>query len=90
MSLTAVLSPHAGYLTAYPCSDEVPLVATVNHGPNELVSGTAFVPVGPEGTICVFMRNPVDVTVDLTGETITGAVVDSETGVDITNLKLPL
>lgn len=67
ISITAVFPDQHGFLTAYPCSDDVPLVATVNYGPGELISGTAFVPVGPNGTICVFVLNSTDVTVDLTG-----------------------
>ena len=54
ISLTAVFPEQAGFLTAYPCADEVPLVATVNYGPGELISGTAFLPVGPDGTVCVY------------------------------------
>ena len=67
ISLTAVLPDRNGFLTAYPCSDDVPVVATVNYHPNEVVSGTAFVPVGPEGAICVYVLTDTDVTVDLTG-----------------------
>ena len=67
LSITAVFSDQFGFLTAYPCSDEIPFVATVNYGPNELISGTAFLPVGPDGTVCVYVLNPTDVTIDLTG-----------------------
>lgn len=67
VSLTAAFTDAFGFLTAYPCSDDVPVVATVNYQPDEVVSGAAFVPVGPEGTICVFVLTDTDVTVDLTG-----------------------
>lgn len=67
VSLTAVFSEQFGFLTAYPCSDEIPVVATVNYGPAELISGTAFLPVSDDGTICVYVLNPTDVTIDLTG-----------------------
>jgi hypothetical protein len=67
VSITAVLGERPGYLVAYPCSEDVPTVATVNHLSDEVISGAAFVPVGPDGTICVWSLNPVDVTVDLTG-----------------------
>ena len=67
VSITAITSERAGHLTAFPCSEEIPLVATVNHFPGEIISGTAFLPVGPEGTICVFSFSPVDLTIDLTG-----------------------
>jgi hypothetical protein len=67
VSVTAIRSELPGYLTAYPCTDERPKVATVNHLPGEVISGAAFVPVSPDGTICVFSLNPVDLTIDLTG-----------------------
>ena len=67
VNVTAVDGARPGYLVAYPCTDDVPLIATVNHGAGEVVSGTALVPVGPGGTICVFAKSDVDVVVDLTG-----------------------
>jgi hypothetical protein len=70
VSVTAIAGDSPGYLTAYPCSDDVPVIATVNFGVGEVISGSAFVPVGQggtAGTICVFSNVSVDVTVDLTG-----------------------
>ncbi len=67
VSVTAVLSDGHGYVVAYPCSADRPIVATVNHAPDEVISGAAFVPVSDEGTICLWSLRPVDVTVDLTG-----------------------
>ena len=67
ISLTAAFTDTFGFLTAYPCSDQVPVVATVNYQPGEVISGTAFVPVSDEGTVCVFVLTDTDVTVDLTG-----------------------
>lgn len=67
VSLAAIGTGERGFLTAFGCTDDVPLIATVNHGPNEVVGGTAFVPVSDDGTICVFMKSDADVTIDLTG-----------------------
>lgn len=67
ISLTAIASEQPGFLVAYPCSDVLPKVATVNHLPGEVISGAAFVPVSPDGTICVRSKAPVDITIDLTG-----------------------
>lgn len=67
VSLTAIGDDQPGFLVAYPCTDEIPVVATVNHLAGEVISGAAFVPVGPNGTICVSSKAPADVTVDLTG-----------------------
>ncbi len=67
VSITAVDGATPGFLVAYPCTADVPLFATVNHGAGEVISGTAFVPVGVDGTICVFAKSDVDVVIDLTG-----------------------
>jgi hypothetical protein len=67
ISVTAAFTDTFGFLTAYPCTAEVPVVATVNYQPNEVVSGTAFVPVSDDGTVCVYVLTDTDVTVDLTG-----------------------
>ena len=68
ISLAAITSEPPGHLTAYPCSDVIPTVATVNHLAGEVISGAAFVRVNPEDdTICVHSKVPVDITIDLTG-----------------------
>lgn len=67
ISLAAIGAGDPGFLTAYPCTDDIPLIATVNHGAEGVVGGTAFVPVGDDGTICVYSKALAHVTVDLTG-----------------------
>ncbi len=67
VSIAAFDGATSGHLIAYPCTDEVPTIATVNHGPREAVAGSAFVPVSAEGAICVYAKSSVDITVDLTG-----------------------
>jgi hypothetical protein len=67
ISLTAIADAEPGYLVAYPCTDPIPVVATVNHLAGEIISGAAFVPVSDAGTICVRTKAPADITIDLTG-----------------------
>jgi hypothetical protein len=67
VSIAAINGRTSGFLVAYPCTDKVPLIATVNYGPGEVISGSAFVPVSPTGTICVSANTDIDVTIDLTG-----------------------
>ncbi len=67
VSIAAIDGASRGHLVAYPCTSDVPTIATVNHGPREVIAGTAFVPVGADGTICVSAKSAVDLTVDLTG-----------------------
>ncbi|MEY2974977.1 MAG: hypothetical protein RIR49_1397 [Actinomycetota bacterium] len=68
ITLTVTGADRDGYVTAHPCGSAIPDVSNVNFGPGEPVAGAAFVPVGPEGSICVHTAlADVDVIVDLTG-----------------------
>lgn len=67
LNVTATNPSLPGYLTTFPCGGEMPVVANVNFRAGETVGGAAFVPVGADGTICVFSNAPTDVIVDLTG-----------------------
>ncbi len=67
LTLTATGAASSGYLTAFPCAGSTPVVSNVNFAPGETIAGSAFVPVGDGGTVCVFSNVPVDVLVDLTG-----------------------
>lgn len=67
VTLTVTGSTAEGYLTAYPCGTAPPLVSNVNFTAGETVAGAAFVPVGADGTVCLFANVPVDVIVDVTG-----------------------
>lgn len=72
MNVTAVAPAQFGFVVAYPCSEPVPLGATVNYVPGDVIGGAAFVPVGDDGTVCVWSVTPTDITVDLVG-TFSGA-----------------
>jgi hypothetical protein len=67
LNLTVTGSTVPGFLTAYPCGGDTPVVSNVNFGSGETIAGAAYVPVGAGGTVCLFSNTPVDVIVDLTG-----------------------
>jgi hypothetical protein len=67
LTLTVTGATAEGYLTAYPCGTEPPLVSNVNFAAGETVAGAAYVPVGADGNVCVFTNVSVDVIVDMTG-----------------------
>jgi hypothetical protein len=73
VNLTATNVSSAGWLKAYPCGELPPEVSNVNYFPGETVASLAFVPVSPEGTICVQSYVPADVIVDITGRFVDGA-----------------
>lgn len=56
-----------GYLTAYPCGIARPFTSAVQSRPGRLVSGAAIVPLGADGSFCVFSNTTTELVVDLTG-----------------------
>jgi hypothetical protein len=67
ITLTVTGGATAGFLSAYPCSAGRPDVSNVNWQAGETTAGAVFVPVGADGTVCVYTSSPVDVIVDVTG-----------------------
>jgi hypothetical protein len=64
----AVTDPRsAGFLTAFPCGTEPPLVASSTFDRGRISSTAAIVPVTPDGTICVLNNEATHVVVDVTG-----------------------
>ena len=49
VNLAAIGTGARGFLTGYPCTDDVPVIASVNHGENEVVGGTALCPSATRG-----------------------------------------
>jgi hypothetical protein len=72
VNITATGADAPGYVTAYPCGGELPLVSNVNVAPGETNAGAGFVVVGANGAICVFSSSPTDVIVDLTATLTSG------------------
>lgn len=67
VNLTATGATEPGWLKAFPCGAEPPVVSNVNYYPGESVASLAYVPVSAAGTICVETRVPADIVVDITG-----------------------
>ncbi len=68
VNLTAVGSVGEGYLTAYPSPcGTVPEASTLNVPSGRDVAGAAIVPLGPDGSICVFASTRMHVLVDVQG-----------------------
>ncbi len=67
INVTATNASARGYLTAHPCGQPRPMVATVNFAPGRPVASSAFVAADATRRICVYSSSPVDVIVDQTG-----------------------
>jgi hypothetical protein len=76
VNVTAVQSAAPGHVTAHPCLDPIPEIATLNYLDAEIVASSAYVPVSDDGTICLTTHTLVDLVVDLTGT----FAVDGELG----------
>jgi len=80
VNLTVTDPAAAGYLTAYPCGMDTPLVSNVNFAAGQTIANLATVRVGTSTSICLFSSTPTNVIVDqagtfaATGATFTSAV----------------
>lgn len=63
-----VTNPRApGFLTVYPCDEKRPLASNVNFRSDHTVAGAVIVPVGADGTICVYTSSDTHLIVDVMG-----------------------
>lgn len=67
LNVTAVDTAAAGYLTAFPCGQQLPPTSTVNYLANQIVPNLTFTGLDPNGSICVFSYAGADVVVDVQG-----------------------
>jgi hypothetical protein len=68
LDVTALSPSRAGYVTVYPCDQPLPPTATVNF--TVLDSGEenlAYVPLAPDGSVCVHRSASVSVELTLFG-----------------------
>lgn len=73
VNLTVVDPRATGFLTAYPCSVSLPLVANATFERDQVVAAAAIVPVAPDGSICVAGNEATHLVVDITGTFPVGA-----------------
>ncbi|MDO8361748.1 MAG: SpoIID/LytB domain-containing protein [Actinomycetota bacterium] len=67
VNLTAVRPVINGYVAAYPCGVEKPVSSAVQAIANRAVAGMTIVPLGADGTFCVYSHVTTDMVVDLFG-----------------------
>ncbi len=67
ITLTTTGATANGYTTVYPCGTPQPNVSAVQVLAGVDVPGTTVVPIGADGTICVFASIDVDVILDVLG-----------------------
>lgn len=65
-NFVAVGAAGPGYLTAYNCTGERPLVSTLAYQPGQAIANQAVVPLDG-GALCLFTKADVDVVIDVNG-----------------------
>ena len=67
LNLTVVNPRMSGYLTAYPCGGDRPVVSNLNFRANENVAAATIVPIGVDGKVCVYQSTEAHIIADLNG-----------------------
>jgi hypothetical protein len=75
VNVTAINPTIVGFVTVYPCGEQIPLASTLNFAAGAIVPNSAIVKVGAGGTVCVFSNAETDMVVDVNGYHEAKAVV---------------
>ena len=67
LNLTVVNPRRYGWLTAFPCGAEMPVVSNLNFRPNQVVASSAVVPIGVDGKVCIYTNTEAHVVADVSG-----------------------
>lgn len=67
LNVTAVDASGSGYLTIFPCSDQVPNASNVNYEAGDTVANSVLVPLDEKGAVCVFSLTATDFVMDFAG-----------------------
>ncbi|MEY4172847.1 MAG: hypothetical protein RI900_12 [Actinomycetota bacterium] len=67
VNITAVRAGANGFIAAYPCGVARPIAAAVQAVSGKVVGGMTVVPLGLDGTFCVYSHASTDLVVDLFG-----------------------
>ncbi len=73
LNVTATESGGPGYLTLYPCGTTPPTASTLNLLPGTDVPNLAVVPLGADGTVCLFASAATHVVIDAVGYVVSGS-----------------
>src|SRR5690606_3616944 len=72
LNVTAVRPDREGYLTLYPCTDEVPLASNVNYFAGDISPNSVLAKLSDDGKVCIYSFGTSNVIVDVTGYVPTG------------------
>jgi hypothetical protein len=66
VNVTAVDGTDPGYVTVWPCGPR-PHASNLNYRPGTTIANGVIAPIGPDGSICLYVRSPVHLVVDIAG-----------------------
>ena len=67
LNITVVPTSPAGFLTAYPTGQSLPLAAALVWAQGNVTSNAVIVPAGLSGSVDVYVNAPTDVVIDING-----------------------
>lgn len=67
LNVTAVNPSGTGYVTVFPCGDEVPLAANLTYAQSVNSPNAVVAKVADDGTVCFFTSAEIDLVVDVNG-----------------------
>lgn len=77
LNIAAARASDTGFVTAYPCDEDVPTSSNLNFGQGAAASSAAFVKLSADGTACLFTSADVDLIVDVNGFVPSSALLAS-------------
>ncbi|MDW3216414.1 MAG: bifunctional metallophosphatase/5'-nucleotidase [Ilumatobacteraceae bacterium] len=67
LNVGAILPSEPGFLTIWPCGEDMPNASNVNYFGGDVVSTSAFAQVGEDGKVCIYSLAETDMIVDVNG-----------------------
>jgi hypothetical protein len=67
LNVTVSETQAPGFVTVYPCGIEPPLASNLNYAVRTTAPNAVIVKTGPDGTVCLFNSQPLQLVVDVNG-----------------------
>lgn len=67
LNVTAILPGGEGFLTVFPCSDDVPTTSNVNYFAGDITPNAVLATVSDDGHVCIYTYAAADIIADIAG-----------------------
>lgn len=72
VNVAAVEPDGPAFVTGFPCGDLRPTASIVNARPDRAIANSALLPLGDDGTVCLYTQKPMDLVVDVVAYVLPG------------------